>query len=443
MLNNKKISSAVIGVASALLTSPAWAAGAFGLLEQGASGLGNAYANAAAGTEDASTIFYNAAGLSRLSGSQAVVAVHGIRPTGSFTPGAGTTPAAFQAGGDSGGDIGSLGVVPSAYFATEITPATRFGIGLNAPFGLQTQYTPTWVGRFQSIKSKIQAINLNPTLSWQVSDALSIGLGVNYQQFDGELSSAVNYSAAAFAAGGLPLLGAIGGPGVEGVSTVKGNDAGWGYNFGLLFNATPHTRFGLAYRSAIQYKLSGTVSFTNVPVLLSGSPLLANGPVTLDIKVPDTWSLGMFHQLNDSWDVMLDATRTGWSAMQQLNVVRTSGLAVVNVPENWRDTWRLSVGANHHYNDQWTVRIGAAYDQSPVPDATRHAMLPDRQRTWLAIGGQYKLSKQSALDFGYAHLFIGSAPINDNQAAQGKGSLVGTFDGMASDIVGLQYSHNW
>lgn len=391
-------------VAGAMLAiSGTAAASGFALIEQSASGLGNAYAGGAAGAEDASTIFFNPAGMSRLSGKQVVVAVHAIKPSAKFT-GTGLP------GTDMGGDAGSLALVPNAYFAMEVGSAAHIGLGINAPFGLQTEYDSQWVGRVHAIKSKIETINLNPSVAFQVNDALSIGAGINYQHIRGELTS--------FAGG-------------AGTSTVKGNDSAWGYNLGVLYNVNPQTRLGFAYRSAIDYTMSGDVTFSAAPA--------GNGPVTLAIKMPDSFSVSMFHALDEKWDVMGDLTRTGWGTFKQLDVIRSTGATLMSVPENWEDTWRVSIGANHHYSEQWTSRVGLAYDQAPVPDAFRTARIPDNDRTWLSLGGQYKLSKESVINFGYAHLFVKNSSINSTITAP---ALVGSYSNSV-DILSAQYTYSF
>ncbi|HZW24929.1 MAG TPA: outer membrane protein transport protein [Gallionella sp.] len=425
----------------ATVSNLAAAAAGYSLIEQSGSGMGNAYAGGAASAEDASTIYYNPAGMSRLKGKQVAVALHAIRPSAKFAPGAMAAGALLQPAGNNGGDPGDWGYVPNGYFSMEIDPAMRFGVGVNVPFGLQTNYDPAWIGRFQAIQSKIQTINVNPALSYRVSDRLTLGAGLNYQTIDGTLTSAVNYSAAAFSIGGGGALAAIGGAGVEGVSTIKGNDAAWGYNFGILMDATPQTRIGLAYRSTIDYTLTGTVTFTNRPALLAAA--IPDGAVSLNVKMPDTFSASVFHQMDGKWDVMADATWTGWSVFKQLKIDRASGANLITVRENWKDTLRLSVGANHHYDDQWMTRMGLAYDQTPVPDAFRTARIPDQSRIWLSFGGQYKPGKDSAIDVAYTHLFIKDAPIADNQAAAGKGNLSGTYGSIATNILSVQYTYGF
>jgi long-chain fatty acid transport protein len=388
-------------VAGALLAmSGSVAASGFALIEQNASGLGNAYAGGAAIAEDASTVFFNPAGMTRLSGKQVVVAGHLINPSAKFTSSTGV----------SGGDAGGLAFVPNAYFAMEMKPGLKVGLGLNAPFGLQTEYDSNWVGKHQAIKSKLETMNVNPSVAYQVNDALSVGGGLNYQHISGELSE--------FKGGAL------------GTAVIKGTDNTWGYNLGALYNVNASTRVGVAYRSAMSYTLSGTVT-TSLP--------FANGPVTLDVKLPDSLSISGVHKMNDSYEVMADVTFTGWSSFKQVKIVDGAGATISNTPENWKDTVRVSVGATHHYSEQWSVRAGLAYDQAPVPDAFRTARIPDNNRTWIALGGQRKLSTASTIDFGYAHLFVKDSTIN---AASPAPALVGSYKNSV-DILSAQYTHNF
>lgn len=416
-----------------LMSGNAMASG-FALIEQSGSGLGNAYAGGAASAEDASTIFFNPAGMSRLKGRQLVVGGSIISPSIKFSD-AGSSPAALQANNNgNGGDAGSPALVPNAYFSMQVDPKTHIGLGINSPFGLQTEYGSNWIGRFQAMKSSIRTVNLNPSISYDLNEQVSLGAGINYQHITGELTSAVNYSAAA--------SGALG-PNLEGVSTVSGSDSAWGYNLGALYNLDPQTRLGVAYRSRIKYTLNGSVGFSNVPGgAMASSPQLASGGVALPITMPDTLSMSGFHQFNDKWDVMADATWTGWSVLQQLQITRSSGATLQSVQENWKNTWRFAAGANYHYNERWMARTGIALDQSPVSDAYRTARIPDSNRTWLSVGGQYKVSLASAVDFGYAHLFISNASINQNQMASGAGNLAGSYDSSV-DILSAQYTYSF
>jgi len=421
--NRLAISLALAGCANF-----AQAAG-FALVEQNASGLGNAYAGQAASAQDASTVFFNPAGMGLLPDSQLVVAGSLVQPSAKFQN-SGSTAAPLQALGDTGGDAGDLGFVPNLYYVYPVNKELSLGIGVNAPFGLKTEYDQTWMGRFQAVKSELKTININPSLSYKLNDSVLLGIGLSAQYIDAELTNMVNYSALAKGALGANL---------QGLADVKGNDYGWGYNLGALFDLG-NTRIGITYRSEVDYTLEGNVSFANVPAPMAGNPLLQTGPVTADVTMPASASLSLFHKLNSSVDLLADITWTGWSSFDVLTVRRTSGTVVSSTTENWQDSWRYSLGVTWHQDAAWTWRAGLAYDETPVEDAYRTPRIPDNSRTWVALGGQYRLSEKSALDFGYAYLFVKDASINS--AAAGVGALHGSYDNSVN-ILSAQYTYTF
>ncbi|MSQ60331.1 MAG: hypothetical protein EXR36_11995 [Betaproteobacteria bacterium] len=159
----------------------------FALLEQSASSVENSFAGTAAAAEDASTVFFNPAGLAQLRGIQGMVAVHGIDVTTKFS---GMGASALSLGTGTGGDAGGLAVVPNIYFSMPVGEKLAFGLGINAPFGLKTEYESTWLGRFQGIKSDLKTLNVNPSMAFKVSDAVSVGAGINWQRAQAELTNA-------------------------------------------------------------------------------------------------------------------------------------------------------------------------------------------------------------------------------------------------------------
>ncbi len=442
----------VVGLSIAavlLVMADGAAASGFALIEQSASGLGNAFAGAAASAEDASTIFFNPAGMSRLSGKQMVIAGHAITPSAKFSNTASTIPVPGFVAAPVGRDAGGTVLVPSAYFSWQINPQWHAGVGMGAPFGLKTEYDPNWMGRFHAIRSEIKTININPSVAYKVNEGLSFGVGLDWQRIDAGLTKAVNY-----AAFGAPA-------GTEGSNNISGSDSAWGFNLGALFNASPNTTVGVTYRSAMNYKISGTANYFGRTAALTAATLVSQAAAaqigdsafTANIKLPATFSVALKYQPNSQWDVLADATQTQWSSVQSLDLYRSSGIAtglsIESVPFKWRDTLRIALGSNYRYNDQWMARIGVAYDQTPVSDIYRIARLPDSDRTWLSLGGQYKLSPVSAIDVAYAHLFMKNAALNMNglpalTAAQtaGRGALVGSYSNQV-DILSAQYTHRF
>jgi len=393
--------------------------------------------------------------------------VHFVTPSFKFRD-EGSQPAAFQPLGGTGGDAGSLNVVPNLYIAAPINAQWSVGVGINAPFGLVTEYDDDWLGRFQAIKSDIKTINVNPSASWRVSDTLSIGVGVDWQRVDATLTSRVNYSAALAqaagqaAAGGLipaALVPQIVGltPGLESGVSIEGDDSAWGWNAGFLWQVTPQTRVGGHYRSSVKYNVGANVSFDHPQLPALPAPLapvvgllatnvnavLANGGITADIELPDIANLSIFHRLDPRWDVMADVQFTRWSVFRQLEFVRTTGAILSNTPENFDDAWRFSVGATYHWNDAWSFRGGLAFDQSPVNATDRTARLPDADRVWIAVGAQYRFNRNLAVDAGYVYIPMRNADISQNAGSSAANGFVkGHYDANVN-ILSAQLTYSF
>jgi long-chain fatty acid transport protein len=465
-----RIAAALCGMAIAVSGGMASGAG-FALQENSGSAIGNAFAGGAASAEDASTLWSNPAGMSRLGSPQVAMAVHLITPSFKFQND-GSVPAAFQPLGGTGGDAGSVNVVPNLYVTVPIDRRWRVGVGINAPFGLVTEYDDNWIGRFQAVKSDIKTINVNPSVSWRVNDTLAVGAGVSWQRIDAELTSRVNYSAALAqaagqaAAGGLipaSLVPQIVGltPGLESQAKVEGDDSAWTWNVGFLWDVTPQTRIGGQYRSSIKYNIAANVDFCSpgscsplpalpaqiAPVvgLLAANVngVLANGGVRADIELPDIANLSIFHRLDDRWDLMADVQYTRWSVFKELRFVRTTGALLSNTPENFEDAWRFSVGATYHWTDAWSFRGGLAYDQSPVTDVDRTPRLPDADRYWIAIGAQYRFNRNLALDAGFVYLPMKTPDIQQNAGSTPANALIkGNYDASVT-ILSAQVTYSF
>jgi long-chain fatty acid transport protein len=420
-MQHQKFVPSILLVGLLNIATHAHAAG-FALIEQNASGMGNAYAGGSAIAEDASTIYFNPAGMTYLPDSQLVFAAHAIRPSADFIDNGSIAGTGKPLNG-TGGDIGDLALLPNFYYAKTISPKVRLGLGINAPFGLKTEYDSNWLGRFQGIKSELKTININPSIAFKVNDKLSLGAGVSAMRTSATLTRAVN-----FGAGG------------EGSVVIKGDDWGFGYNLGAIYQFTPDTRLGIAYRSKVDQTLTGDAIFTRpAAVPFATAP---DGAISASATLPENVSLSVFTKANDQWDFMGDITWTRWSRFKELRILRDTGALLSLTPENWENTLRFSAGASYRYNQDIKLRAGVAYDQEAIKDQFRTARIPGNDRTWLSIGAQYKVSENSAVDIGYSHLFIKDAPIDDNQTATANGRITGKFDGDVN-ILSVQYTHTF
>jgi long-chain fatty acid transport protein len=383
----------------------------FQLQERSASGLGRAFSGEAAMADDASVLASNPAGMLLLADEWSfALGGSGIFPEvevrGTYAPPAPAPPGTLLPA--NGGNVSDDAFVPFFHAVKQINERLAIGFGSYTTFGLNSNYPTSFPARAVADASEVITLNLNPSLAWKIDDRWSIGLGFDALYAKGKLT--------ATAPSTLPLL------------DLAGDDWGYGFNAGLLFQATPSTRFGLHYRSSIDLEIEGR-AVSLVPVF--------NGPATLEVELPDSVEFSAVHDIGD-WSVHGDVMWTHWSVFKQLAPQVTG--APVQPPataENWKDSWRFALGTTWRASETWTFRAGVAYDRSPVPESNLTLRIPDADRLWLSAGFSWEFTPCWTLDLGYAHIFADEVVITDGTAA------TGVFRGTASggaDVVSLGIS---
>ena len=422
-----------IAVAGAVLTLGAGISGTsmasgFAIIENSASGMGQAFAGAAAVAEDPSTVYFNPAGMMYLKGTQMTVGLHIINSRAEFNDKGSTDLSNLGAlsttRGNDGGDAGDTFYVPNFYYVQDFGDKYKIGLGVNAPFGLKTEYDNGWMGRYTSTNSEVKSINFNPAIAFRANDRLSIGLGLNIQYFEATLEKDIYQTAI----GGAP----------DGSAKVKGDSWELGFNIGFIYEITQATRIGMHYRSKITHKLEGDVKYKNVSPLLG----LKNQDVTASIDTPATFSLSLTQQLNDRLTLLADITFTSWSNFDELRIVGDTIDQIPTVKEKWDDAYRYSLGMKYAYNAQWTLRTGVAHDKTPISDRRRTSRIPGDDRFWLSFGASYSPSSSLTIDAGYSHLWVDDTNINEEYSLLKpltgvSGRLKGDYDSSV-DILSVQ-----
>ena len=388
-------------------------ASGFALIEQSVSSMGTAYANGSAGIDDASTIFFNPASMTRLQGKNASGGMHVVWSqvdvdAEAFYNNAFPAPVGGEEiDGKKSTDTDLVAVVPHGGYSHQYNDRLWLGMTINAPFGLSTEYDDDdWVGRYHAIKSELLTYNFNPSIAFKIGEHASIGGGISALYADGELTNALDGGLGAFLDGTPP-------PGwVPGTSTydlkakLTGDDWGYGFNFGILLEPNENTRLGLHYRSQINLDIEGDIK-------VSGGGVNSKQNAELDLTLPESISLSGYHAVNSKLALMADLTWTGWSELDEIRVKLESGDQSLT-PYEWEDTIRVAVGASYRHNDSWLYRAGLAWDETPVPeDELRSPRVPDESRIWLTLGANYRYSKQLSVDLGYAHLFVDDPEIEN------------------------------
>lgn len=393
--------------------------------------LGDAFSGGAAEARDASTAHYNPAGLVRLQKTEITggvsllstkVAFHGdaisADPADSSGTGLGYAPVSGSAAESNGHDL-----VPNLYAALPLRPGTVLGLALNAPFASSTDYGAGSVVRYQSVESEVTGARLTLSLGQEITPALSAGAGLIVQRMEGSITNALDSASycsigSAMSGGALPTCGVAGTPDQDGRVTFEGDDVALGYNLGLLYNLSDATRIGLAWRSAIKNKLEGTASVQMPaavePVTSQVDAFLRthNEGAKFDLTTPESASLSALHQVDERLSLQADVTWTRWSRFEALDIHTDSGFTVTQ-QERWKNNWRLAVGAEYQSSPQLAVRAGAAWDQSPVPEANRNVSFPLEDFRALSLGLTWSFSPALALDAGLQKTLHFSSDVQD------------------------------
>ena len=417
-----------LGVAMLIVLPELACASGFQLTEQNSSGLGNAYAGSAAIAENASTLFYNPAGMTQLREREASGGLTAIGTSFKFSDQGSSVGALGNSG--NGGDGGGWGFVPNGYLSWALSRDLYVGVGFGAPYGLKTEYETPWLGGAQSTSFEVKTYNINPSLAYRVNDAVSLGFGVNWQRLETTYTRQLATTSQLAADSQLKL-------------TLSGEL--WGWNAGALFTLSPATRVGVSYRSAMRHHTTGKIDVTG-----PNSTVNANNSsdAKAELDIPDFFVLSLAHQLDTRWQLLADVSRTGWGIDQSVDIYRTSntgtgsgnGDLAQSLITEFRNTWRFALGANYQLNDAWKLRFGVAYDQTPTTDAaTRLTAMPDNNRTWFSFGAQWQPDKQSTFDLGVAYLYLKDSQINNDQTNFNRGLVSGNYSAGAW-LIGAQYS---
>jgi long-chain fatty acid transport protein len=478
-------------------------AGSFALSEHSVSGLGTAFSGGAASAEDASTLFFNPAGIARLDQGELQLGLQAIMPSASFTNEGsrynlpGTPFNNLPVTGTNGGDAGINHIIGNLYLTQPLFRNTSYGdltvgLGMTTPFGLETDYSPDWVGRYAALRTKLTTIDIQPTVAWRW-DRFSIGAGLDIQYASARLTQAIDFGLASqaplgqfyaalpaiLAAKGIPAI-AI--PGViaatrnaytaagffpggrDGVVEIDGDDWSLGFTLGALFeyrkagegedSFLQDGRIGVSYRSKIDHTIEGNAAFRRVPLITApGAPVQFPAPgafqavffdqgATADLALPDIMHFSLYQRFAQKFAIMGDVTWTHWSRLQEVPIVfENPGTPATILAINYEDAMRYSVGFEWYVCKQFTLRTGFAYDETPIPGPDdRTPRVPDNNRYWLSFGAKYSPKDWLDLDVGYSHLFVDdpNTSFTDNQGHQ----LNGTYDAHV-DIVSASITIKW
>ncbi|MDI3294404.1 OmpP1/FadL family transporter [Janthinobacterium tructae] len=469
----------LIAVACAGFASTAQASGyRFGSQSVSAQGTADASGAEAA---DASTIFYNPAGLSRLEGTQFLGGGTLVVPHSTYQDTGSKTFTGRDPRGTTKDYAPDAVFAPALYASKKLNEQWTVGMGMFVPYGAKLDYGNDWSGRYAITNIKLEAIALNPSVSFKLNERHSFGFGVTAEHMKAELGQAVDVpgtvkamhdkspaAAIAFVTNiGRTQGAAAAGAAQQALNNTKdghasmdGDDWGFGFNLGYLYQMNEGTRFGIAYRSSISHKLKGDTiwDFSQVSnnAAVNGFISAASGKVNsealVELRTPETLSVNAFHQMDDRWALMGDVTWTRTSRLQNLDIqFPPTAEGAERIRQNWKDTYRVSLGTNYKYSENLLLRAGIAHDQAPVRSAElRHPALPDSDRMQYSIGANWKLNANSSLDLAYSYIDFKDADVNyTNDCSPVKKGCTGngeTTKGLFKtrmQLIGLAYNYKF
>lgn len=353
-------------------------AGGFAVRQQSAYGQGASFAGIAAGGS-LSSMFWNPAALADVRGIEVEVVGTGV--FGDVDVKLDPEPLLGFPGSDEG-NIAENALVPAGYAAYRVHDRVVLGIGINSPFGLVTKYAGDSILDQTGVagKSEVSSLDVSPAVSVEVTDWLTLALGAQVQYFDARLTR--------------QALGPLG------VSTVEGNDVGFGLTAGIKVTPMPGTEVGLGYRSFIDHELDGTLKTANA------------GAFDVDydgVNLPDIVTLGIRQRITDRFRVMGGAEWSNWSRFDTVKV--KGGPAPIEFPYHYDDSWFFSIGGELDVTEWVAVRAGVGYQLSPIDDNVRTYRLPNNDGLSLSAGASYRLNDHLSFDLGYSFATVEDANI--------------------------------
>jgi long-chain fatty acid transport protein len=440
----RKIFSHVIAAAALLtaagLTLPALAAGFHNNIQSaGAAAVSTAGQTAIA--EDASTIYYNAAGMTLLDRRPEIVFTAPVVVlSNEFRNAASVAPLGGPALG-SGGAKDGVFTLPSLFATMPLSDRVTAGLGLFIPFGQVNEYDNNWVGRYQLRSISMKTLDINPAIAYRLSDTFSVGAGLDIQYAHLKRRAALDFGSLCFILGNpaaCPGLGLLP-QGADGQVAVDAEDWSVGFNLSLLYHLGDETHVGLSYRSAVRHGFSGNADF-DVPAV--AAPLTAGGLLFQDTSVdaavtfPEVVALGISHRLDDRVTLLFDVDWTAWSRLKHTTInFANPAQPAQTLVFNWKDSYRFAIGGIYRFSETTDLRAGISYDQSAVSSTFRSADLPDSDGIMLSAGLMHRFDERISATVSYTYGHHNAAPIN--LSVPGSGTLTGTFE-RSSSAVALQ-----
>jgi len=391
------------------------AASGYGVFTQGASGLGQANA-VVAHTTGPSSLYFNPALINDVPGRQIEVGTTAVYSDREID---------YTGGGSENGD--SAWNFPSTFYYThQANDKFTSGLGIFFPFGLSNEWDDNYDGRYIGTSGEMFTMNINPAVSYRVTDRLSLAVGLDFVYLDTEIKANINQ-------------GILIDPSLNGLVDIRqkfsGDGWGSGYNLGVLFKATDRISVGAAYRSKVKIDVEGDMSLNGVVDDPTLQFLFQEGNAESDIELPAQFTIGVATQVTDALLIEVGARWEDWDVndTQSLDLQNPIlGQMSIVQERNWHSTWSYNIGANYKLNDNLALNCGYLYGENAVPNDTFEPIIPDSDAHLFTIGTDLKKDAwtlSAAFGYEYHEERTKNNAVGDPVGSLAAGFPVGTANG--------------
>ncbi|HGF0770509.1 TPA: long-chain fatty acid transporter FadL [Kluyvera georgiana] len=432
MSQKTRYTKSALAVAVALVSTQAWSAG-FQLNEFSSSGLGRAYSGEGAIADDAGNASRNPALIMMFD-----------RPT--FSAGAVYIDPDVNISGKSpltgrstdADNIAPTAWVPNVHFVMPINEQFGWGASVTSNYGLATEFNDNYAAGMYGGKTDLQTANLNLSGAYRLSSNWSFGLGFDAVYAKAKIERYAGETSLLFPGATGQAVG-ITGPDSQ-IAHLKGDEWGYGWNAGILYELDKNNRWGLTYRSEVKIDFDGDYKssitsrgnqifaargITGLPYGTDGRTI--NGSLTLNL--PEMWEVSGYNRVDPQWAIHYSIAYTSWSQFQELKATGSNGQELFYKDESFKDAYRIALGTTYYYDKTWTFRAGIAFDDSPVPANHRSISIPDQDRFWLSAGTTYAFNDDASIDVGASYMHGQSVTVQEGDytfKSEGKAWLFGT-----------------
>jgi len=396
MSHKNLFAKSAVAAAVALVSSHVYAAG-FQLNEFSSAGLGRAYSGEGAMGDTAASASRNPATMALMDRPMFSVGAVFIDPDVDIT-GNSSSGRSLDAS-----NIAPTQWVPNIHYVQPINDQWWVGASATSNYGLATEFNDGYTAGGYGGKTDLMTGNLNLSTAYRLNEHFSFGVGFDAVYARAKIERYAGESGAA-----------LGIPADTQVAHLKGDEWGYGWNAGILYEVDQNNRFGFTYRSEVKIDFDGDYK-SSLPTAINrinqaanlGLPYATGGstiPGALTLNLPEMWEVSGWHKVAPQWAVHYSLAYTSWSQFQELKATGSNGQTLFYKDESFKDAYRIALGTTYYYDQNWTFRTGIAFDDSPVPADKRSISIPDQDRLWLSAGASYAFNDDASVDVGVSYM---------------------------------------